>query len=346
MTDNLDNVIRKVQALTALADDPRTPPHEAASARAKADAMMFKYKIESLTTPEQPGILRPTPQWKTIWVCRSSSMWRNHYSGLTRFVLDKAQCRYVGKVVENSEDEGHRWQVYEAVGYESDLRYAEVLVASAVSAFGRHLEPQYDPTETPAANALRLRRGGMERRRISLVLFGAWETENEMKAKNRKVTKLIQQEADRIGEPNLKKELLGRSTSISTYRQSYGDSFYWTLQTRLYSKKIEDGLEGSGLVLASAADAVDEMLYERYPHLRPVAVIDGTSSKTQDKCPKCEKTKSGYCAEHRWMKPRAYRETAYSTAGARAGASAARSVDLGSSGTGKVSGGRSPHALN
>lgn len=327
---NLDNVIRKAAALRALADDPRTPPHEADSARAKADAIMFKYKIDSLTAPEQQGIARPVPVWKTIWVCRSDNSWQDHYYSIAVAAVNGAQCRY-SAVYRTNEDDGHRWLALETVGYESDVRYAEVLLDSAMSAFGRHLEPKWDKGESDAANCLRLRRGGMERRRIAMAMFGGFQNDNEFKAQNRKVTNLIKAEAKRIGEPHLADEILGRGTNIATYRKSYADSFYWTLTSRMRTKAHADNSEATGLVLASAKDAVDEMFYERYPHLRPKARLEGTSANTQKDCEKCEKTKSGYCREHAWLRPRASRDTAYSSAGARAGTHAARSVDLGGS---------------
>lgn len=329
MTDNLDNVIRKASALRALADDPRTPPHEADSARAKADAIMFKYKIETLTAPEQVGIARPVPVWKTIWVCRTDSDWLNHYYSIAMAALNSAQCRTHQGYEYNQDDNGSRWLVVYAVGYESDLRYAEVLLDNAVSAFGRHLEPKWDNAETPAENALRLRRGGMERRRIALAMFGGFQTENEFKAQNRKVTNLIKKEVERIGEPHLIHEILGRTSNIATYRKSYADSFYWTLTSRMRTKAHQDQSEAIGIVLASAANAVDEAFYEKYPSLRPKASIDNSSVKTHKDCDKCLRTKSGFCREHSWLRPHKSRESAYSSAGARAGTSAARDVDLG-----------------
>lgn len=333
MSENLDSIMRKVRGLIANADDPATPPAAAVTFREKAEALMFKYKIESLTAAPEQRLERPTPVWKTFWVCRDGNLWRNYYAGIAQEAMHADDIRYK-QAHRLNEDDGYYWIVYEAVGYESDLAYAEILMTSAIQAFGRNLEPTVDPTESDAANALRLRRGGMERRRIAMALFGGWETENEMKAKNRKVTKLIKEEATRIGQPELVHDLLGRTGSnIATYRTSYASGFYWTLHNRMRTKKHQDANAEQSLVLATAAHAVEEAFYERYPNLRPKASVESSAS-TKDKCEKCAKTKSGYCREHQWMRPsRArYRETAYSSAGSAAGSAAARSVDLGSSG--------------
>ncbi len=54
-TTDLSGMMRKVTALLANADDPATPPAAAETYRAKADALMFKYKIDSLTAPTVSG---------------------------------------------------------------------------------------------------------------------------------------------------------------------------------------------------------------------------------------------------------------------------------------------------
>lgn len=340
MNADLDAIMRKVNALLALADDPASTPGEAESARAKADAMMFKYKIETLTAPAQTGVSRPVPVWKTIWVCRLNNEWRNYYSGIASRIIQRNDSRANQDFIPNEED-GHMWLVYNAVGYEGDLRYAEELLAHAIAEFGKRLEPKFNPAESMAENALRLRQGGMERRRIAMLLFGGWETENEMKAKNRKVTRLIQ-EAD----PVLAKELLGRGTNIKTYRVSYANGFYHTLLSRLVTHRLAEGMAEHGLVLTSAKDAVDEAFYARYPMLRPKA-DDRILGNPREECARCKAAKSGYCREHQWLKPsQARHSTPYSTAGAEAGRAAARTVDFGRVGTGTVGQGDSRPAIS
>lgn len=330
-SENLDGIMRKVAGLIAVADDPATPPAAAETYRAKADALMFQYKIESLITPTGSAATRPTPVWRDIFVCRASNTWRNFYSGIARQIIVRNDLRAQAEWVRNEED-GHQWLVMRCVGYESDLRYAEATATSALAAFGRRLEPAYHSDETDAANALRLRQGGMERKRIAMLLFGGWETENEMKAKNRKVTNLIKEEAKRIGQPHLALELLGRGTNIKTYRESYANAFYSTMCNRLRTHRLAEAHAEHGLVLASAKNIVEEEFYRVYPNLRPKAELE-SNYYTRNDCEKCKKAKSGYCREHQWLRPVKGRETAYSAAGARAGRTAALSVDLGSPGT-------------
>lgn len=331
---DLTGIMRKVSALLANADDPATPPAAAETYRAKADALMFKYKIDSLTAPVQAGIAGPKPVWTTIWVARSSNEWANHYYGIASAICAHNEVRYSLEYKRN-EDDGHLWLTLEAVGLASDVAYAEALTVSALAAFGKRLEPGVIPGEDFDAACLRMRQGGMERKRIAMLLLGAWSTENEMKAKNRQVSNAIKREALRIEEPHLAEELLGRTTNIKTYRKSYGAAFYSTLVGRIQVRRSAEQLESHGLVLASAKDAVDEAYYEKYPERRPKATVE-SSAPRQERCEKCDKAASGYCREHGWMKPKKYRAGTYSQAGAAAGRHAARTVDLGTVGTAKV----------
>lgn len=338
MAENLDAMMRKVAALLANADDPATPPAAAETYRAKADALMFKYKIDALTVPSVAGIARPVPVWRDLYICRAGSEWRNFYYWLALAVVNRNTDLRHATEYERNEEDGHLWLVLRVVGYESDVAYAQLLITTAVAEFGKRLEPKYDPSETLAQNALRMRRGGMERNRIAAVLLGTWTTENEMKAKTRKVTGLIKEEAARIGEPHLVEEVLGRRANMKTYRTSYAEGFYSTLASRIRTHVLASQQEEHGVVLASAAHAVEEAFYERYPSRRPKEAVASSVGTLKD-CGKCAKAKTGYCREHGWLRPRAGRATAWSAAGSRAGSHAARGVDLGRVGASGVAGG-------
>lgn len=331
--------MERIQNLLALADDPGATPAEAEIARSQADALMFRYKIDTLTEPEHASLVNP--EWREFWVYEHGNGWGNFYLGIAQGVLRHNGILFTTKSDRRVDDKGftHYWTVLDGVGFGADLQYAEMLITSAIMAFGKAIEPKYDPAETPGQNALRLRRGGMERHRIATAMFGRADTVNAQKALNRKVTKLIKEESAAIGQPNLVDELLGRGgASISTYREAYANGFYWTLDSRIRSLATERAQSGEGtMVLASWKERLEEALYVKYPHLRPRAQeaqlpssTGGSQAKSQKDCPKCHKAKSGYCREHLWMKPSTARTTkAWSSAGQRAGSNAARTVDLG-----------------
>lgn len=329
----LQKVMEQVQLLIARADHPTTPPAEAETARKRADRLMMQYKIESLTAPQQTDL--NAPAWATIICGQQSSEWLNFYASIGEYAARFAGCRTVGEWKWIKEEDGVERQFYvvNLVGFEGDVRYVEMLASSALMAFGSLLEPKFNQEETHAENALRLRKGGMERRRIAEVLFGSSSSINEQKAFNRRVTTMITQEAKRQGTPELVEELLGRGNSIKTYRESYASGFYNTLVQRL--KKVADeraAFSDGTLVIANYRDRIDEAFYERYPNRRPKTTVGDsrTLGSPRENCPKCRQAKSGYCREHSYLKP-SYAKTqkAFSSAGAAAGRRAASAVDLG-----------------
>ena len=331
--DKLERIMERVQLLLARADHPNTPPAEAEIARSQADALMFRYKIDTLTQRDES-----TPSFEAKWaqviVCEAQNEFSAHYTSIVAAILKHNQLRYKWLVDWRDDGTGtqRRYYIADFVGYPSDVAYSEILVTSALAAFGRALEPKFNYEETHAQNALRLRRGGMERHRIARILFGDSETVNEQKAKNRKVTRLIKEEAARIGEPHLADEVLGRGTSIKTFRESYAHGFYSTLVQRLQRMSLERGQNADGaLVLASLKERVDEAFYEKYPNMRPTTTRDDRIlGNDQKECAKCKAAKSGYCREHSWKRPRRARAGAFSQSAYASGSAAARRVDLGS----------------
>lgn len=328
-SEKLAKVMEQVQLLLARADHPTTPPAEADLARSRAEILMFRYKIDTVSQPE---IATNEPSWSAFIVCETSSEWANFYSSIATLIAGHTSLRVRTKGEWKDDGTGteRRYYVAHMVGFESDVRYAEILMSSALMAFGKALEPKFDHGETHAQNALRLRRGGMERRRIALILFGTSETVNEQKAKNRKVTKLIKEEATRIGEPELADEVLGRGNSIKTFRESYASGFYSTLVHRLQRMAFERGQYSDGaVVLASLKERVDEAFYAKFPEMRPQPVGTKVLGEPQAECLKCKAAKSGFCREHSWKRPRAARQGAFSMSAYNSGSSAARKVDLG-----------------
>lgn len=325
--DPLARALRRVQALLAQADHPNTDPIEAQTFRAKADEMMARYKIDRLEA-EAAGTVEVTKViWEDIPLCTLASEFRQHYGTIGAIIL--RHCDLRGGAGYANVDGVGTYRLT-CVGFEGDMRYAQLLLASAIGAFGARLEPEYDHNESEAANALRMRQGGMERARIARVLFGTADTLNGQKTLNRKVTNLIKSEA--------KKQdvdvngLLGRTSNIKTYRVSYADGFVQQLSSRLQDIRFQRRTEGS-IVLKNAKERVDEAFYERYPNLRPSteprAEIGEDAYTTHEKCSKCAKAASGYCREHGWLKPKKPTYGPYSGAGARAGRNAASTVDLG-----------------
>jgi hypothetical protein len=224
--------------------------------------------------------------------------------------------------------------VAKCVGYESDLRFAEMLFVSFSLAFAGKMEPKYNPAISEQENAYIMRSAGMEGRRIAMAIYGREDKPLRVKVRN-----MFRAEAAARGESV--EGLSGRGSNVATFRQSYAEGFQTEAARRLRRMKQSTGDTGA-LVLKSRKEAVDEAFYVAYPAYRPVPITDAPAiGDDQRDCAKCKKAKSGYCRDHAYLKPRwgRYTEPRHSEAGYARGQSAAQSVDLGSKGTGKVSGG-------
>lgn len=320
--NKMAKVLEQVRNMLAKADHPNTPPAEAEMCRNRAEALMFRYRIDvAMAGPEEQG--SENPSWRSIRLVPYDNEFRAFYSALARYALQHVDCEGVG-VREWDTETGMYWLTLNAVGFEGDLAFADLLITSVQNAFSRYLEPKYDPQESAQKNAYRLRAGGMTRARIGVALFGPSDTVNEMKGKNRKVTALVKAEGVENGQGS--DHLLGRSTDIDTYRNSFAQGFYSTLVSRLRTMSLQRGNEGA-VVLAGRKARVLAALWEKYPHLKPTEAKE--IGDPQKDCEKCKKASSGFCRDHAWMKPKKAQERAFNWDGYRKGGAAARTVDIG-----------------
>lgn len=326
-----DKILGKVRGLLATADHPNTPPEMAETYRTQAELLMTKYRIEEATVmvnlPDgYTSDDRYKPVWRSLTLCGYTSEFAEYYRRLANMVAYHVEARGITKYEDGD-------IILEMVGYKADLEYGDMILTACLLEFGKRLEPKYDPARSNAENAWLLRSAGWERKRIAKVMFGDWTTENEMKAKNRKVTALIKAHCDAIGEDW--NHLLGRGNNIAQYRKSYADGFVDQMTTRLYRLRAARGEEGKAVVLQSRKENVDEAFYDRFPTYRPSTDVAKPYVDPRANCPKCQQAKSGYCREHLWLKPSnamPYDRTNYRAR--ERGADAARAVDLGRGATG------------
>lgn len=325
--------LRQVRALLERADHPSTPREEADSARTMAESLMLKYRLEEALVV-QKGDTSVVPVWRKMDLVVADSEFATFYHKLAGIVMQHVGAKGVTGWREN--EEGRFVSTLEWVGYSMDLNAGEMLLTACMMEFGKRLEPKYDSSLSDAENAFNLRSAGWERKRIAVELFGQWETINEMKAKNRKVTRLIREHAAQIGEDA--DSLLGRGTNIKSYREDYANGFVSAFHLRLIRMRNAAGEEGSGIVLRSKFENVLEAYYTRFPQYRP---SDEPWRDPREGCEKCKKSKSGYCRDHGFLKPsKAQARGRYVNTTARSrGQMAAAMVDLGPNASGR---GRAP----
>jgi hypothetical protein len=311
-------ILNRVRALLDLADNDGATPAEAALARAKAEQLMREYRIEEETAlARDPQAMKP--EMSTVQLNARGNLFQTHYiqlfSDIAMHVGIRTRFVYDGGFV-----------VAQAVGYASDLRYAELLFTTARIVFSEHLEPAPDANLSEEENVYRLRRAGIERNRIATLL---WRSSPKDGAAHGKVARIYKAECERRGETAA---LSGRTMSAKLYRETYADGFTERLRDRLWKARQGADTLGGLPALHGRKERVDEAFYSLFPELKPSPVAAEDSV-----CAKCEKRKDATpCAAHRarrWTKAdeAAYlRRTASDSAlaGRAAGADAAEKVEL------------------
>lgn len=324
----LDDMLRKVQALLAKADDPATTVPEAEAFREGAERLMQRYRIdEAMLNEAKPLHLQIHPTWREWTVCSTASEYASEHRGICSSVLAHFDLRGVFKT--GRSEEGSWVWVVEAVGYDSDLRMAEVLHTSFAVAFGSRVEPKVDPKLPDSVNAYALRLAGMEGRRIADALYGPGSGDN--KTLRSKVRRMFKDEAIRRGESP--ERLLG-ATSVKQFRRDFASSFETEVWSRLARMRRSLGEASQAMVLRDRVERVNEAFYERHPTLRPASGSNEPYRAPNHGCERCAKAKSGYCKEHAWLKPSRARAKTTSTnwSAIDRGREAARSVDIGDPG--------------
>lgn len=320
-------MLAKIRSLLDKADSTEFPA-EAEAYRAKAEELMAKYRIEEeeLIAKDPMAVL---PIWGDTELCKAGPFYTEY---VTMFHHIAQHCG-IKHAAEWGYPSGTATIFARTVGYESDLRYAEALYTSARMVFSERLEPRLNHNMSEQENVYRLRSAGMERVRISRLMWG-----NEDKLNLAKVGRLYKAECKvRDEEPALS----GRGVTGAAFREQYAQEFVMTLYRRLYMARDAAGRSGGGLVLHGRAERVTEEFYVRFPQRRPQAAIE-TDRAPAKQCEKCAVNKSGTCKEHPPVKyARSGGRDPFSVAamrGREAGAAAARHVDLGRSTGGHIGG--------
>lgn len=320
------SMLAKVRALLDLAEHESTPVAEAELARQRADSIMAKYRIDindllsGKTLAE--GMRAPAPVPFDLRVCRNGQF-ANHYAHMWHDVVTHVGVRsrgrwsYVGAEA--------NW-LAEGVGFDADVQYAEMLFTAARMAFSNRLEPKVDSNESDQVNVYRLRSAGIERIRIAEIMWGSTD-----KVFLGRVGRLYKAECVNRGE---EPALSGRGVTGAAYRESYADHFVFEFGRRLRAARSG----GNGLALGNREEVLNEAFYARFPDMKPKAAVEWHDPRKD--CPKCQRAKSGACREHPYgPSGRSSTRDPYSAArvrGGGAGMAAARTVDLGRSGSTKA----------
>ena len=289
----LDAMMARVGKLLAVAEDPATTPEAAANYRGKAEELMRAFRIaEEDVIAQDAGAILPTSKRIELLEDKGSDF-TYQYQTMWYAIADHCGIRSVIRWELSPESRSYAMMAT-AVGYASDIRYAELLWVSARMMFGARLEPVMDRSIPEAEMVYRLRSAGIERNRIAKMMWGEATHSN-----NAKVTRLyVRACAERNEDP----AVAGRSVSAKDYRTVYAREFVNRLSRRLRAAQDAADSIGGGMVLHGRSERVDEKFYELFPSYRPTPkpeATEATEAKPEEPCKKCAKAKTGKCRDHR-----------------------------------------------
>jgi hypothetical protein len=290
--DSLEATLRRVRGLiaraeyqSAKADDPNTPEDEAAACRAEAnacesqaDALMLKYRIDEIGEAPEPASLKP--MISTVVIGDSE------ITGYVNYMMtDIAKhCRCKTRSYTSWTNEGWNAKVY---GFESDVRYFEMLYTSTRLHMLGILLPKIDRNRSLEDNCYRLHNSGYNWLQIA-AMYGwkKWDITyhyrfDSVPPAGMKVPFYHEDEGWKpstyvggIYKRAYLKEVKARgetgqkiaANGTETYRKSAADGYISTIHYRLRQMEKERD-SSAALVLASTADAVDKLFRDDNPDL-------------------------------------------------------------------------------
>lgn len=335
---------KTIGALIANAEDESHSAETRALYRAKAEAMMREYRVAEESAIATEGSLA-VPVADALAIMETDAYTnplRSHYWAIMCHIANHCGVRikgtYEGGFGATSK------LVASLVGYEGDIKYAELLWTAARLVFLTRIDARVDRSLSDQENCYYMRGSGMSRKEIATALWGSGSTDG---AAHGKVQKLYTAECASRGETP---KVSGRGIQVDVYRQAYARGFTNEIFWRLEAASSAVDKESGGLVLHGRKERVDEAFYNLFPLYRPQTAEEPAKGEAEyaeviANCADCKKTKhaSRLCLMHRPSEltaaDRKRQERMYGSAeahaGMRAGASAAKDVHIGRSGTAK-----------
>lgn len=334
---------KMIGALIANAEDESLPQAARDSYRAKAESLMREYRIEEEEAIATEGGTA-VPVADSIMIMESNAYdnpLRNHYWAIMSHIASHCGIRVKGTYEGGWHGRDSKLTA-SLVGYEGDIKYAELLWTAARLVFLTRIDARVDRSLSDQENCYYMRGSGMSRKDIAEAL---WNSRLDDGAAHGRVQKLYVAECAARGETP---KVSGRGIQVAVYREAYARGFANEIFWRLEAASTAVDKESGGLVLHGRKERVDEAFYNLFPLYRPQTVEERARSEevyaeTIANCADCKKTKhaSGLCPMHRpteltaadrKRQARMY-GSAEAHAGMRAGANAAKDVHIGRSGT-------------
>lgn len=264
MGTDRENMLNKIKAMFAKANDRAVTPEEAEAFRAKADELMTKYSVEEFELIAADRNKQHSPVARDISVKWMYDIDDDEVTTQVYLLVDSVY-RHARCVIIKT---GFTMKV---AGFPGDLDYADLLLTSLWMQLEEAVDPKVKLDMHPLDNALRMRRAGlqwregMRRLRNAGVLPEKFQTGTDRDYHN--YIAWVRSGA----EPG---ESFAR-VNHQTYRRSFAKGFVETMTTRLYylrqeaSRHTTDAGNPYALVIRSIQDTVVEWIYDQGFWVRP-----------------------------------------------------------------------------
>jgi hypothetical protein len=295
----LDKVLSKVRGLIEKAEHPSTPEAEAKLCRDKADAMMTQYAIDQAQLRDSaPVAEQQKPGQISVDLCPCGSPYEQPVTSLVVSVAEHCRCQVIFSRAGWSRSKVEEWKRFypgglnvqaKVFGFESDLRYFEMLFTILFLHMSSGYDPKIDRSLSDEDNAYALHNAGLNWRAIAR-LYG--ETDHPMGWDG-----VIRPDGGHLGragaywkscymrairsrgesEVKLKKFSDSNDSKVIGYRYNFAMSYISTVRMRLEEVRSSRATGGE-LVLLSSTAKIREFIDELFPDLKDITWESNTPS--------------------------------------------------------------------
>jgi Protein of unknown function (DUF2786) len=293
----MSDILERVRALILKAEHPETPAPEAKACREKADAIMFKYRIDqAMLEAEKPSAERQKPKKIKVDIGPSGNPLGSYFASLGNAVAEHTRCSIVWLRRANPDTEWmagqYGWHDELVVyGFGDDVHYFEMLYTALFLHMSQIFFPKPDPSKSLDENVIYLRRLGMNWLQMAEVYGWSKVREEEFwfgKDKGKEYwrnaetgevrtnfqiggyfKRVTHRAYERAGLPLLIiPSVASRRAEKDSYRASVASGYVGEVTARLRAAREGRRAEpGAELVLARDRQAIEEMVSTDYPNL-------------------------------------------------------------------------------
>lgn len=284
---NLESILGKVRGLVAKAEHPDTPAHEADTARKLADAMMLKYSVDQATLRDsQPVHERQKPGSLKVDLIEAGSQYENNFIMLVAVVTEHTRTKpvifsagipadVIQAVQEYLRAKGQKPRMVKAqvYGFESDLKYFEILYTTLLLHMSNGIDPKPDASLSDELNSYNLRAAGLNWGEIAQIYYRrshkyGWDgdTTNYMKFTGYWKRAAMRETRKRGEEPiHIPAKVTDEARRV--WRLNFATAYVRGIEARLWATRNARE-RGSEIILHSSMEEINRMLNDEHRNLK------------------------------------------------------------------------------